>query len=106
MEQLFHGVLGRLGFDFARGGHVRHQSQAHEQGMLLAADPYRHLTNRFEERQGFDIAYGTADFHQTTSLAFAARQYALFDSVGDVRDNPERSRPGSRHGALCAARRR
>ena len=79
-------MLGRLGFDFARGSHVRHQSQVHEQGML-AADLYRHLTNRFEERQGFDIAYGTADFHQHDVMAFAARQYALFDSVGDVRDN-------------------
>ena len=82
---------------------VRHQSQVHEQGML-AADLYRHLTNRFEERQGFDIAYGTADFHQHDVMAFAARQYALFDSVGDVRDNLN-GRAGSRHGALCAARR-
>ncbi len=58
----------------------------HEQGMLTA-DFYRHLANSFEERQGFDIAYGTADFNQHHVMAFAASQYALFDGVGDVRDN-------------------
>jgi hypothetical protein len=61
-----------------------------------------HLANRFEERQRFDIAYGTADFHQHDIMAFTAFNDALFDSIGDVRNNLN-GRPGSRHGALCAA---
>ncbi|STW03250.1 Uncharacterised protein [Klebsiella pneumoniae subsp. rhinoscleromatis] len=83
---------------------LRHQSQVHEQGML-AADLYRHLTNRFKERQGFDIAYGTADFHQHDVMAFAARQYALFDSVGDVRDNLNGRAQVVATALFCAARR-
>ncbi len=93
-----------LVFDFARSGHVRHQGQVHKQGML-AADLYRHLTNGFEERQGFDIAYGTADFHQYDVMAFAARQYALFDSVGDVWNNLNGGTQIVATALFCAVRR-
>ncbi len=79
-------MLRRLGFHFAGCGHVRHQRQVHIE-RVLTAHFNRHLANRFEERQGFDIAYGAADFNQHHIVAFAAFKDAFFDSVGDVRNN-------------------
>ncbi len=54
---------------------------------VLTANIYRQLANGFEERQGFDITYGTADFNQHHVMTFATGNDALFDSVSDVRDN-------------------
>src|SRR5471032_1971659 len=54
---------------------------------VLTAHINRHLANRFQERQGFDITYGTANFHQHNIMAFAAFDDAFFDVIGDVRDN-------------------
>ena len=79
-------MLSRFGFDFTRRCHVRHQRQVHKQG-VLTANFNSHLANRFEERQGFDITYSTADFDQYHVMTFAAFQHALFDSVSDVRNN-------------------
>ena len=79
-------MLGRLGFDFTRGGHVWHQGQVHKQ-RVFTTDIHRQLANRFKERQRLDIANGAADFYQHHIMAFAARQHALFDRVGDVRNN-------------------
>jgi hypothetical protein len=56
-------VLSRFGFDFARGGHVRHQRQVHKQGMLTA-DLYRHLTNGFKELAGIRYRLRYRRFHQ------------------------------------------
>ncbi len=58
----------------------------HKQG-VLTANFNSHLANRFEERQGFDITYSTADFDQYYVMTFAAFQHTLFDSVCDVRNN-------------------
>ncbi|CAH0302523.1 hypothetical protein SRABI106_03808 [Rahnella aquatilis] len=54
---------------------------------VLTAHFNRHLTNRFQERQGFDITDSTANFNQHDIVAFAAFNDAFFDVVGDVRDN-------------------
>ncbi|CCK08267.1 hypothetical protein BN128_2285 [Cronobacter sakazakii 696] len=85
-QQFFNGVLGRFGFHLTCRRHVWHQRQVHEH-RVFATHFNRHLTNGFKERQGFDIAYGAADFDQHDVMAFAARQNAFFDSVGDVRNN-------------------
>ena len=58
----------------------------HKQG-VFTTDIHRQLPNRFKERQRLDIAYGTADFNQHHIMTFAARQHALFNRVGDVRDH-------------------
>ncbi|VTM87308.1 Uncharacterised protein [Raoultella ornithinolytica] len=58
----------------------------HKQSML-ATDFYRHLTDSFEERQGFDITDGTADFNQHHIVTFTTGKHALFNRVSDVRDN-------------------
>ena len=58
----------------------------HEQ-CVLTTNINRQLANRFKERQGFDITYGTADFNQNHVMAFTASKNAFFDSVSDVRDN-------------------
>jgi len=54
---------------------------------VLTANFNSHLANRFEERQGFDITYCTADFYQYYVMTFATFQHALFDCVSDVRNN-------------------
>ena len=47
----------------------------------------RHLTDRFKERQGLDVTHGAADFNQHDIMAFTAFDDALFDFIGDMRDN-------------------
>ena len=58
----------------------------HEQ-RVLTTNIYRQLTNRFEERQGFDIPYGTADFNQHNVMPFATGKDTLFNGVSDVWDD-------------------
>ncbi|MNB73478.1 hypothetical protein D3C75_200870 [compost metagenome] len=58
----------------------------HEQ-RVFTTDINRQLTNCFEERQGFDITYGTADFNQHHVVTFATRKDALFNGIGDMRDD-------------------
>jgi len=58
--QFFDAVLGWLGFEFLRGadpGDERHMNE----DAVFATDFVTHLTDGFEERQGFDIADGAAD---------------------------------------------
>ena len=82
-------MLGGLGLDLARGGNVGHQRQVDKQGVLrsqLAA----HLADRFEKRQGFDVADRAADFHQAhIGIAGAGLDRAL-DLIGDVRNDLHR----------------
>jgi hypothetical protein len=53
---------------------------------VFTTDIDRHLANRFEERQRFDITHGTADLNQNDVMTFAAFIDALFDGVGVVWD--------------------
>ncbi|MNS95782.1 hypothetical protein D3C72_1300540 [compost metagenome] len=85
-EQLFDGVLGRLGLHFAGGGQIRHQGQVHEHG-IVAAHFGSQLTNGFEERQGLDVAHCAAHFDDGHLMAFGAGNHPLLDGVGDVRDD-------------------
>nr|AXN76753.1 CTP synthetase [Aeromonas veronii] len=85
-EQLFNGVLGRLGLHFTGSSQVRNQRQVHEHG-VVAAHFGSQLTNGFEERQGLDVTYGTAHFDDGNLMAFGTGNHPLFDGVGDVRDN-------------------
>src|SRR5690554_196135 len=82
----FHGMLGRLGFDLAGGGNVRHQGQVHEDG-TLGAHFHLQLATGFQERQGFDIPYGAAHFNQRHIGSGSAFHHTTFDFVGDVRDD-------------------
>ncbi len=79
-------MLGRLGLEFAGRGHERHQGQVHEQRLLrpaFGAD----LADGLQERQGFDIAHGAADFHQRHVMALGGLVDAAADFVGDVRNH-------------------
>ncbi len=58
----------------------------HEQ-RVFTTDIHRQLTNGFKERQGFDITDSTADLNQHHVVTFTTGNDALFDGVGDVRDN-------------------
>ncbi|MNT08209.1 hypothetical protein D3C72_1429440 [compost metagenome] len=89
--QFLHRVLGRLGLQLAGAGNERHQRQVHE-GSVVAAHAQAHLARGFQERQRFDVAHGTADFHQRhVGLAVVRGSGALLDEgldlVGDMRDH-------------------
>ena len=47
--QLFDAMLGRLGFELAAAGDIRHQSQVNIENILPAQVP-GHLAHRFQER--------------------------------------------------------
>ena len=79
-------MLGRLGLHLAGGGQVRNQGQVHEHGIVATHDG-RQLTNGFKERQGLDVAHGTAHFDDGNLMAFGTGNHPLLDGVGDVRDH-------------------
>ncbi|MMZ71293.1 hypothetical protein D1872_346160 [compost metagenome] len=54
---------------------------------MFTANIYRQLTNGFQEWQRFDITDCTANFNQHNVVAFATGNDALFDCIGDMRDN-------------------
>ena len=70
-EQLFHRMLGRLGFQFAGSRHVRNQRQVDDQRVAVA-QLITELTHRFDVRQRFDIADRTADFGDNHVYIFLA----------------------------------
>ena len=81
-------MLGRLGFDFTGGGDVRHQRQVHQQG-LAGTQFHAHLSGRFQERQRFDIARSTTNFHDghiRIARPFADLQLDLIGDMGDHLD--------------------
>ena len=60
LAQLLHGVLGRLGLEFAGGGNPGHVGEVHEGG-VVGAHAQAHLARGFQERQGLDVADRAAD---------------------------------------------
>ncbi len=84
LPQLVHGVLGRLGFQLSGRTDVRHQRQVDVEH-IFTPDVVRHLANRLEKRQAFDIADGPADFDDRDVHALGDPHDALFDLVGNVR---------------------
>ena len=85
-KQLLHGMLRRLGFQFAGRGDERHQRHVHEDE-IFRTEFQPHLPDRFEERKRFDVADRAADFddhHVGIDGDLAERS---FDFVGDVRNH-------------------
>ena len=97
-EQLLDGVLGGLGFELLRGGDPRHQREVDEDG-VFAAEFLAHLADGFEEREGFDVADGAADFDDGDVGAVGGHfAHGVLDLVGDVGDDLDGLCPGSRRG--------
>ncbi len=89
LAKFLHRVLRRLGLDLARRCDVGHQRQVYVAD-VVAAQLQAHLPDRFQKRQRFDIAHGTADLDDRHfSIACAALDEGL-DLVGDVRDDLHR----------------
>ena len=84
--QLFHRVLGGLGFDFARRRDIRYIAQMHIQG-VAAPQLAAHLADGFQKRQRFDIAHGTADFYNGHIVSGRAFVDFAFDFVGNMRNH-------------------
>ncbi len=59
--QLFDAVLGRLGFELAAAGDVRHQGQMNVENVFAAPIPCD-LAHGLEKRQTFNVADRAADF--------------------------------------------
>ncbi|MPM43776.1 hypothetical protein SDC9_90453 [bioreactor metagenome] len=59
--QLLHRVLGGLGLELARCLDIGQVGQVHE-GRVVRAELQRELAHGFQERQGFDVAHGAANF--------------------------------------------
>ena len=82
----FDRMLGRFGFDFTRGGDVRHVRQMHKQG-VGAAQLAAHLADGFQEWQRLNVAYRATDFHYRHLVVSSAHMHFAFDFVGDVRNH-------------------
>ena len=91
LAQFANGVLRRFGFQFARGGDVRHQRDVNEE-RVAGAFFVAHLANRFQKRQRFDVADRAADLDDDdVRLVFLGdRADRVFDLVGDVRNDLDR----------------
>ena len=82
-----HGMLGGLGLELVCGGDVRHQGDMHEHA-VLGTEITANLAGGLEERLGFDIADGTADFGDDhIDIIGSLGAHAGLDLVGDVRDD-------------------
>ena len=82
------GLLGRLGFDFARGFEEGQQGDVNE-AYVFFANFERELAQGFEEKQAFHVADGAADFgdqHIDIGVVVGDLVDARFDFIGDVRD--------------------
>ena len=85
-QHFLHAVLGRLGFQFARGGNKRHQREMHE-NHILRAQFQTHLPDRFQKRQRFNVAHRAANFDEHNIHAFGHFAEGGFNFVGDVRNH-------------------
>ncbi len=54
---------------------------------IVAAEVLAHLADGFEEREGFDVAYGAADFDDGYVGVGCDFAHGVFDLVGDVGDD-------------------
>ncbi len=88
--QLLHGVLRRLGLQFAGRGNVGQQGQVNVDGMP-ARQVVAELADGLEERKPLDIAHRAADLDEHEVHAFIPCQHELLDGVCDVRDHLHRA---------------
>lgn len=80
-------VLGGFCFDFRSGLKVGDQREVDKEA-IVPADVLSELADRFEEREGFDIPYGAADFrNDDIGIAIGHPVDRFFDLVGNVRDD-------------------
>ena len=86
--QFFDTVLRRLCFQFASCTQVRNQGRVDVQ-YIFSADFHTHLTQRFQERQRFDIPNGSSDFgdDDVRICCFAGTHNFFFDFIRDMRDD-------------------
>jgi hypothetical protein len=86
--QFAHRVLRRLRLELVGRAQMRQQRQVDEHHVLFA-DQMAHLTDRFEERQRFDVADRAADLDDAHvgAAAFGDARDVRLDLVGDVRDH-------------------
>src|SRR3989442_140354 len=84
-------MLGGLGFQLAGGSNERDQRGMNEHS-ILAPFFVAHLTNRFEERQRFDVAHRAANFdnHHVCFAVNRDRANPFLNFIGDVRNNLNR----------------
>ena len=82
-EHFLDAVLRGLGFQFTGSGDVRDKGNVNEES-VLGAEFQAHLTDGFEEGQGFDVANGATDFDDDDVDAFGDALDAALDFVGDV----------------------
>ena len=84
--QLFHAVLGGLGFQLLGGGDPGHQRHMHEHA-VVAPLLMAHLADGFHKRQRLDVAHGAADLHDHHVHVGRDFAHGGFDLVGHVRDH-------------------
>ena len=84
--QLFHRMLGRLGFQFARARNVGQERQV-DVDHLAARQIVLDLADRLEERQALDVADSAADLAQHEVVVVIARPDEILDRIGDVRND-------------------
>ena len=98
--QLVDRVLRRLRLQLARVADVRHEREV-DVHAVAPADVDRELADRLQERQRLDVADRAADLgdHDVDVARLGDQADALLDLVGDVRDDLDGARRGSRRGA-------
>ena len=86
--QFLHGVLRRLGFEFACSGNPRQVSEVHKSAVAWALLQAQ-LAHSLQERQRFDITHSATNFYDShvylVFRAYARTTFHIFlDFVGDV----------------------
>jgi len=84
--QSLHAVLRGFGFHFPGGFNERHPGQMDENG-VLPAHFVAELADGFQEGKAFDVAYGSADFHDGNVEPFRGFADEILDLVRDMRDD-------------------
>ena len=85
-QHLFDGVLGGFGLELLGGGDPRDEGDVDEDG-IIPAQILPHLSYGFEEREGFDVADGAADFYDDYVAVGCDFTHGVLDFVGDVGDD-------------------
>ena len=88
-SQFFHAMLRRFGFQFLRRRNPGHQRHMHKNAILTAL-LMPHLPDSFQERQRFDIAHRTANFHDHYVHIFRNLLDTRLDFVGYMRNHLHR----------------
>jgi len=85
-QHLFYAVLRGLVLSSPAAA-MKGTSVTCTKSVFFRAEFQAHLANRFQERQGFDVANGAANFYNYNVYAFGDFADAALDLVGNVRDH-------------------